>query len=84
MLSWDQNEIHTIKTYEESMKNLIVELSSSDKIEVGVKHYIDVCANIVSQKQSQTLLQMLEFAVNNNLIPGKYVFCPLVTGVNSY
>ncbi|CAG2102015.1 unnamed protein product [Medioppia subpectinata] len=73
VLSWDQNEIHTIKTYEDSMKTLIHELNSTDKLEIGVKHYIDVTANIVSHKQNQTLLQMLEFAVNNNLIPGKLV-----------
>ena len=71
VLEWDESEVHTIRNYEDSMKNLINELNA-DNMENAFKHYIDVCGNIVSHKQNQMLLQMLEFAIHNNLIPGKY------------
>lgn len=54
---------------------MIKELSTAENIETAVRIYVNVSANIVSHKQSHTLLSMLEFAVNNNLIPAKYVHC---------
>ncbi|XP_054154034.1 mediator of RNA polymerase II transcription subunit 23-like [Oppia nitens] len=73
VLQWDESEVHTIKTYEESMRSLVQQLTATDKLEVGLRQYIDICGNIVSHKQNETLLQMLEFAVTNNLIPAKLV-----------
>ena len=67
----EENNKRTIKNYEEQMVILVSELGSNENIKEGIKYYINITGDIVSQRISNTLLSMLEYATQNNLISPK-------------
>lgn len=60
-----------MKSYEEKMTSLVLELDSPEKIEFMLRDYINETASIPNVNKVKLLLGMLEFAINNHLLPAK-------------
>ena len=65
--------VDRIKTqnYEDQLRIILKELDTPERVEAALREYVSLTANVLSNKKVTTLLFMLEFAVNNNLLPAK-------------